>query len=130
MAARSLQIADGAGTLGAILAALCCAGTPLIVGALSAVGLSFVRRDAILWPLMLGSLLFALWGFWRGVQSHRRVGPIVLALAGALSLALGVLVVHGPRAMTMIYAGAAFLVLATIWNVRARAGQLERDISG
>lgn len=61
-----LRIADAAGPAGAVLPALCCAGTPIIVGALTATGLAFLRKDAILWPLMLVSLAIALWGFWRG----------------------------------------------------------------
>ena len=115
-----VQVADGAGVLGAILAALCCAGTPIIVSALAAAGLSFLRRDAILWPLMLGSLAVAQWGFWRGRQAHHKPGPFVLGMLGAASLALGVIVVHGPPAMSMIYSGAITLVLATTWNVWAR----------
>lgn len=120
---RGVNIADSAGVLGAVLAALCCAGTPVIVSALAAVGLSVLRKDAILWPLMLGSLAVALWGFWRGVQMHHKAGPIVLGFLGAVSLALGVIVVHGPPAMQMIYGGSAALVLATGWNVwnRTRA---------
>ncbi len=70
---RSLSIADGAGALGAIVAALCCAGTPIIVGALGALGLGFLRKDAILWPVMLGALLIALWGFWRGFRGIGRL---------------------------------------------------------
>ena len=117
---RRLQIVDGAGVLGAIFAALCCAGTPVVVGALGVLGLGFLGRDAILWPLMLGSLLVALWGFWRGTRLHRNAGPVVLAVLGAVSLSCGVIIVHGPPAMTMIYAGAVALVVATIWNVGAR----------
>ena len=71
---------DSAGVLGAIVAALCCAGTPLIVSALAALGLSALRRDAILWPVMLGSLLLALWGFWRGFRMHRTAGPLALGI--------------------------------------------------
>ena len=67
-ASRSSRIADSAGVFGAVVAALCCAGTPIIVGALGALGLGFLRKDAILWPVMLGSLLVALWGFWRGLR--------------------------------------------------------------
>ena len=119
-APRRLELADGAGVLGAIFAALCCAGTPVVVSALGVLGLSFLRRDAILWPLMLGSLVVALWGFWRGVQSHRHVGPMLVALIGSGALASGVILVHGPLAMPMIYAGAVTLVIATIWNVVAR----------
>jgi mercuric ion transport protein len=111
---------DGAGVFAAIVAALCCAGTPLIVGALAALGLSDLRKDAILWPVMLVSLLFALWGFWRGFRMHRHAGPLALGIAGALALALGVIVVHGPAAMPMIYGGSAALLAATFWNVAVR----------
>jgi len=34
-----------------------------------------------------------------------------------MSLACGVIVVHGPPAMPMIYGGAVALVVATLWNV-------------
>jgi mercuric ion transport protein len=115
-----LRVADSAGVAAAIVAALCCAGTPIIVGALAALGLGFLRKDAILWPVMLGSLLVALWGFWRGLRAHRQAGPLLLGIAGAVSLASGVILVHGFPAMQMIYGGAIVLVMATLWNVRAR----------
>ena len=114
------SIADSAGAAGAIIAALCCAGTPLIVGALAAMGLTFLRSDAILWPLMLISLGVALWGFWQGRAVHRKSGPLAIGVIGAASLACGVIVVHGPPAMTMIYGGAVLLVGATAWNMLAR----------
>ena len=99
--------ADGAGVIGAVLAALCCAGTPIIVGAVTALGLGFLRSDAVLWPLMLASLGIATWGFWRGRQCHGHIGPLVLGAAGGVSMASGVILVHGFPAMQMIYAGAA-----------------------
>ena len=117
---RVSRWADGAGVLGAVLAALCCAGTPFIVAGLAAVGLSVLRRDAILWPLMLLSLLVALWGLRQGARVHGRRGPLRLGAAGAVSLAAGVIVVHGPPAMGMIYGGAGALVAATAWNFVAR----------
>jgi mercuric ion transport protein len=104
-----------------VFAALCCAGTPLIVSGLAAVGLSALRSDAILWPLMLVSLGVALWGFWQGRRLHGRSGPFVAATLAGLSLAAGVIVVHGFPAMPMIWGGAAVLLAATIWNVRMRA---------
>lgn len=116
----SVRVSDGAGVTGAIVAALCCAGTPIILSALAAVGLNSLRKDAILWPVMLGSLLVALWGFWRGFRSHGKAGPLVLGIAGAMSLACGVIAVHGFPAMQMIYGGAIVLVTATLWNVWAR----------
>ena len=49
------RFADAGGVAGAVVAALCCAGTPVIVGALGAVGLTFLRRDAVLYHSRPGS---------------------------------------------------------------------------
>ncbi|MDZ7630080.1 MAG: MerC domain-containing protein [Gemmatimonadaceae bacterium] len=113
-------IADGAGVFGAVLAALCCAGTPIVVSVITAVGLGFLRNDAILWPVMLASLAVALWGFWQGVRVHRNTAPALLGTVGAISLASGVIFVHGPVARPMIYVGALLLLGATLWNARLR----------
>jgi mercuric ion transport protein len=120
-APRALRLVDGGGVLGAVFAALCCAGTPVIVSGLAALGLSAMRSDAILWPSMLVSLGVALWGFWQGRRLHGRSGPLVTAIVAGLSLAAGVIVVHGFPAMQMIWGGAVVLLVATIWNVRLRA---------
>jgi hypothetical protein len=97
------------------------------VGALAAVGLSFLKKDSILWPLMLSSLAIAMWGFWQGRRLHGIAGPLLLAFLGAVALAAGVTVVHGPRAMAMIYGGALALLLATLWNLWARRASLRRE---
>ena len=128
------RLADGAGVFGAAFAALCCAGTPIIVSSLAAVGLSFLRTDAILWPLMFASLAVALWGFWRGRMLHESSGPLGLAAAGAAALIAGVVVIHGFPAKQVIWAGAATLAAATIWNLLLRRrcapmpGRLRRDV--
>ena len=115
------------GGLGAILAALCCAGTPFIVAALAATGLTAMRKDAILWPIMLVSLAVAIWGYRDGYRMHRTPAPIIVGTVGALSLALGVIVVHGFPAMQMIYGGAMLLVAATALNI---VGMKRRRIRG
>lgn len=117
---RGRRWADSAGVIGAVFAALCCAGTPVIVSVLAAVGLSALRQDAILWPLMAVSLALALWGLAGDWRAHRRSGPLALAIAGAVALVAGVVFVHGPSARLLIDAGALALVAATLWNVRAR----------
>ena len=119
-AAARAQVTDAAVAFGAIVAALCCAGTPVIVAALSATGLLALRKDAILWPIMLGSLLVAIWGYWQGYRSHNAAAPLIVGVIGAVSLALGVIVVHGFPAMEMIYGGAILLATATGWNIVAR----------
>jgi len=113
-------MADGAGVLGAVFAALCCAGTPLVVTALAALGLGFLRSDRILWPLMLASLLVALWGFRKGMQMHGSAAPLLVGLLGASALTAGVIFVHGFPAKELIGVGAASLIAATLWNIAAR----------
>ena len=99
---KAVRIADSAGTFGAIFAALCCAGAPLIVGVLATIGLSFLRTDAILLPLMGLSLAVALWGFWMGRRLHGASGPLWLAVVAAVALVAGVVFVHGPPAKALI----------------------------
>lgn len=117
---RPLRWADSAGVIGAVLAALCCAGTPVIVGVLAAVGLGWLRRDSVLWPLMFISLAVALWGLRRDAASHRNLGPFAIAVPGAVALIAGVVFVHGPPALWLIDAGAVALLGATAWNIWSR----------
>jgi mercuric ion transport protein len=117
---RAATWADSAGVLGAVFAALCCMGAPLIVSVLAAIGLSWLRQDAILWPLMFLSLGIAFWGLWGDRRRrHGLLGPLALATVGALALVAGVVLVHGPPARLVIYAGALVLVAATLWNISA-----------
>jgi mercuric ion transport protein len=116
----AVRWADGAGTLGAVFAALCCMGAPIIVGVLGAVGLGWLRQDAILWPLMFASLGVALWGLARDRRRHGAIGPLMLAVGGAVALVAGVVFVHGAAARVLIYGGALALVGATGWNIVAR----------
>lgn len=117
---KAIRVADSAGVFGAIFAALCCAGLPMILSVLSAIGLSSIRRDSMLMPLMAISLGVALWGFLLGRRLHHAIGPIVMGLVGSAALAAGVVYVHGFPAKEIIWAGAILLVGATVWNVRLR----------
>jgi len=86
----------------------------------SALGLGFLRKDGILWPAMLLALAVAVMGFWQGARTHGRWGPLAIGGVGAVSLAAGVIFVHGFPAMQMIYAGAVALVAGAGWNSYAR----------
>ncbi|HEX3236279.1 MAG TPA: hypothetical protein VHR41_18965 [Gemmatimonadales bacterium] len=88
---KTVRWTDTVGVCGAVFAALCCMGVPVIVSVLAAVGLGWLRQDAILWPLMVVSLAIA-----------------------------GVIFVHGPPARVLIDTTAVALVLATAWNVWLR----------
>lgn len=109
------RAADPAGVAGALIAALCCASVPAVVGVLSAVGLSFLLHDAILLPLLALSLALALWGLARGRAVHGLAGPLVLGFAGSAALLGGVF-----AARALLFVGAALLVGAVGWNALAR----------
>lgn len=119
---KMARAADGAGVLGALFAALCCAGLPLIVGALSAVGLSFLRNDSILLPLLVASVVVALWGLMKGRDIHGSSGPFLLGSIGGLSLVLAVRGVGW-----LLWPGTALLVGAVLWNTVARRQLLPRS---
>lgn len=118
-AGRTSQVASGAGVLAAVFAALCCAGIPVIVGALSAVGLSFLRQDAILLPLLIVSLLIAIWGLAKGQPLHGSVWPLILGSAGGIAL-IAAITVFRP----LLWPGAALILIAMIWNIAARRPRL------
>jgi mercuric ion transport protein len=112
------RFAGGVGVIGAAGAALCCAGAPIILSILAATGLSFLRTDAILIPIIGVALVIALWGFWTGRRVHGSSGPFSLGVAGSASLVAGVVFVHGVMAKVLIGAGALVLLAAAVWNAR------------
>ena len=63
----------GVGGLGAALALLCCAAPWILAGALVALGLGFILKDAILMSLAVVGLLIAFAG-WRLMRKHKQPG--------------------------------------------------------
>lgn len=122
------RLADWAGPFGAVFAALCCLGVSWIIASITAAGLGFLRSDPILWPLMIASILFALWGMWRGRQVHRTTWPLLLGTTAGSALVAGVIFVHGFPARELIYVGSIGLIAASIWNAIAR-GRCERRLN-
>ena len=114
------RYAGGAGVVAASCAALCCAGAPIIVSVLAATGLSFLRTDAILIPVIGIALAVALWGFWLGRRQHGSAGPLALGVSGSAALVAGVVYLHGVPSKVGIGAGAIILLGATVWNARLR----------
>ncbi|HET6230727.1 MAG TPA: MerC domain-containing protein [Longimicrobiaceae bacterium] len=112
------RYAGGAGAVAASCAALCCAGAPIILSVLAATGLSFLRTDAILVPVIGVALVITLWGFWTGRRVHGSSGPFALGVVGSVALVAGVVFVHGVPAKVLIGAGALILLAATLWNAR------------
>lgn len=110
--------AGGAGAVAGICAALCCAGAPIILSVLAATGLSFLRTDAILLPVIAIALLIALIGFETGRRLHGSAAPLTIGFVGSVVLVVGVLVLHGVIAKVAIGVGALVLLVATVLNAR------------
>ena len=120
MARKVERFADWTGPIGSVFAALCCLGVSWLVAAITAVGLGFLRKDAILWPLMIASILIAIWGMWLGTRAHRSFLPLILGVASGIGLVAGVIFVHGFPARELIYAGSVGLIIASVWNAALR----------
>ena len=102
-----------AGSVGATVAALCCAGVPAVLGALSASGLGFLVNDLILLPLVVVALGLALWGLGRGTARHGLHIVLVLGWVGATLLIVGIFL------YPLVYAGVAAMLVAAAWNTVA-----------
>jgi mercuric ion transport protein len=110
--------------VGATGAALCCAGVPAVLGALSAAGLGFLVNDLVLFPLLALFLGLGLWGLRDGVRRHSLRAVLALGGVGALLMVAGIFLQP-----LMVYAGAALMIAASVWNVlalrRARRGEVD-----
>ncbi len=111
--AQTSRRASLAGLFGSGFALLCCAGVVPVLGLLSAVGLGFLIRDAVLIPLLIVALGVTGWGLWQGHRSHGRGSPLLLGLGGG-ALAVGGLYLWVPLA----FVGFVAVLLASVWNLR------------
>ncbi|MHB1539820.1 MAG: MerC domain-containing protein [Steroidobacteraceae bacterium] len=98
--------------LGALFAAACCLGLPVLRRALCAAGLGFLIHDAILIPLLAGFSVLNLWLLWRASARHGSRRPFALGVAGGGLAATG-LYLHPIAAAT----GLGGLVAGSLWDV-------------
>ncbi len=112
---RLERSAYAAGVAGSIIAALCCAGVPAVLGAFTAVGLGFLITDVVLLPLLVAMLALALWGLARGRSRHGSRGPLSLGAVGAVALTVGVF-----TSRWLLGLGAVLLVSAALCSMAAR----------
>jgi mercuric ion transport protein len=112
---------DKIGIGGSLFAALCCLGFPAILSTLSAVGLSFLIRDAVLIPLLLLFLAITLTGLYLGSRHHHQPWALALGVLGAATILIFIgLTPNGVGAGI----GIVGLVVASVLNVWFRARQL------
>lgn len=107
--------------LGALVAAACCLGVPVILSAVGAVGLGFLVHDVYLFPLFVAFVGLSLWILYRSVKKHEAISPdamlpMWLSGAGALISIAGLwFTVTGLATLNWaIYLGLTFLVAGSV----------------
>jgi mercuric ion transport protein len=120
------QTKQSVGLIGAAIAAACCLGLPIVLTALTAIGLGFLIHDAILIPLFMIFVGINLWTLHSSVNNQAlnktaAFSPFKLASIGAVISVLGlVLSVAGIAfATALIYAGLAMFFGANVWEYKS-----------
>lgn len=108
-----------AGVLASAVAAMCCIGVPIMLSALASLGLTFLRDDRLLLPVMIVGLGVSLRSLWQERQSQRGSLPIALGLAGAGGILTGVFVWHGPVRTSLVSLGGLATLGAVWWSARS-----------
>lgn len=112
---------DKFGIVGSLFAALCCLGFPALVSIVSAIGLGFLIKDAVLVPLLIASLIITLLGLFLGMRHHHRPWALILGGISAILTFVGV----GVRPSGLFAGiGIAGLIVASLLNVWLRSEQL------
>lgn len=108
---------------GAMIAAACCLGVPVVLSAVGAVGLGFLVHDVYLFPMFVGFIGLSLWTLYRSAKRHEGTAPdamfpVWLSGAGALISTVGLwFTVTGIATLNWaIYLGLAFFVIGSIYD--------------
>jgi mercuric ion transport protein len=108
---------DKIGITGSFIAAACCLGLPAIVSIVTAIGLGFLIKDAVLLPLMVVFLALTVLGLYLSFRVHRQPWPLILGSASSIGAFVFVFVHSIKFAAYLAIAG---LVVASVWNVISR----------
>jgi mercuric ion transport protein len=100
------------GSIGSIIASICCLGFAPALAALSALGLGFLIHDAILIPLLALFLGLTVWGLLASRRRHGINHPFYLGSAGAAAALAGILVF-----MPVHILGLVSLIVAAVWDI-------------
>jgi mercuric ion transport protein len=112
---------DQIGVGGSLFAALCCLGFPALVSIVTAVGLGFLIRDAVLIPLLLVFLALTLIGLFLGLRRHHQPWALVLGSVGAIITLVSVAIAPSSVSAGI---GIAGLIAASFLNVWLRSRQM------
>jgi len=105
---------DKLGVMGSLFALACCLGLPGMVAFLSAIGVGFLIKDAILIPLLVLFMIVGLVGLFRSFQRHGKPQAMLLNGLSAITVMLMLLVWFN---RPLIYLGALGLVASSLWDM-------------
>ncbi|MDQ3165964.1 MAG: MerC domain-containing protein [Actinomycetota bacterium] len=105
-----------AGAAAAAFTTLCCLGFTAALSLASAVGATFLTRDATLKPLLVATIILTLVGSAFTYRRHRNPLPLILtALAGAWVFLFTFTIGGTPR--SVVWAGLAVFLGVQVWDL-------------
>lgn len=111
----SINILDKAGSIGAVIAGAavpCCFPFLSLFG--SILGLSFLARyESTIMYVLQGLVLLALAGSVIAYRGHRKIAPLILAIASTTSVLYGM---NTGLDIYYIYGGMVGLLIVSVWN--------------
>ena len=101
------------GLAGSLFALLCYLGFGPLIALLSAIGAGFLVNDAVLAPLLVVFLVIGGIGLGVTYRRHRRIGPVVIHIAGAVAVFFFTFVLF---VTPLVWLGVAGLIAASLWD--------------
>ena len=115
------------GSVTSLLAVTACYGTLATVALLSVIGISIEIDESLLVKLITGLLVLALGGMGYSYSIHRHPGPLLLSIASA---ALLLWVFYGSYSKPLELTGFIALIIASVWDFRAKKRACSRMCNG
>lgn len=119
MKAERTLLANLTGMFGTAFAALCCIGTPILLGALGAAGVGFLINDIFLLPFLALSLFLSVRGLLAAYRRKHESWTLIIGLLGVVGVVAGMILVILSMlgGKEVIYISLLALLLATAKNI-------------
>ncbi|MBI3011277.1 MAG: MerC domain-containing protein [Candidatus Omnitrophica bacterium] len=108
-----IQSLDKFGAVGSVIATLCCLGFAPLVALLSAIGVGFLVKDAVLLPLLIVFLVIGGIGLWSAARRHGKFQAVWLHGISAVALVLSASIIYQRLVVWLSLAG---IIGASVWS--------------
>jgi len=95
-----------------LLSVSCCGGVPLIISLLGTVGMGFLIKKHLLFPLMVASLLIGSWAAFISYRTRQNRWFLLGYLSCAVAIPVGMKTFH-----PLMYGGMVCLLALTVWEL-------------